>query len=214
MPARKEFSGNASDMSKIITVAFLSIFNFAGAQTCYHSNLSSDFDFKTTLERLPSTDSDTCIVTVDIISKKSRNLLQTIRIGSGWLFEPAFNDCSLVRSHSTHVNEHLLDQDNDFGDLIIADYNFDGKEDLSIKNDSGGNGGPTYSYFIQTASGSFILDNFLTESMEFFPHIINKSQRTLTTLVHANAYQLSKMIYKLHPGKNTWKRISHTFVDH
>lgn len=186
----------------------------ATSQNCLHENLSKSFDFKTHLKRINRGDKlmDTCIVTVKIIKKETKKTIQMIHFGSGWLFDDAYNKCSDVRSYITGYNKKAMVQDSDFGSIIVADFNFDGKEDFALKNDSGGNSGPTYSFYLQNQKGKFIKDIFLSEEMEFFPCIINKKNKTLTTIVFLDATQNSKMIYQYSLKKKIWKRIEHTFL--
>ena len=73
---------------------------------------------------------DTCIVTVKIIKKETKKTIQMIHFGSGWLFDDAYNKCSDVRSYITGYNKKAMVQDSDFGSIIVADFNFDGKEDI------------------------------------------------------------------------------------
>lgn len=180
-------------------------------QKCIHTNLSKSYDFSTKLMRVNETSA--CKITLSIIDKKTSKEIQKIIINSEYIFEKDFKDCSKIRSYSTSVNNKEIDIDNDFGDLIVADFNFDGKEDIAIKKDSGGNGGPLYAFYTQNRNRKFILDSFLTNTLEFFPSIINKSKKTLTTLVHANVYQSCKMIYKYNSKEKKWKRISKSFVE-
>jgi len=91
--------------------------------------------------------------------------------------------------------------------LIIVDFNFDGKDDIAIINDSGGNGGPLYNFYIQNQKGLFSLNKFLTEQMSFFPAYINKKEKTLTTFVHAGVNRIAKTIYKFNVADQTWKQI-------
>lgn len=180
-------------------------------QKCNHTNLSKAYNFSVKLERIK--DSSACKITLNILDKVTSKELQRIIINSEFIFEKDFKDCSKIRSYSTNINEKEIDVDNDFGDLIIADFNFDGKEDIAIKKDSGGNGGPLYEFYTQNTNNKFIKDTFLSNTLEFFPSYINKSKKTLTTLVHANVYQRCKMVFKYNSKWNKWKRISKTFVE-
>ena len=40
-------------------------------------------------------------------------------------------------------------------------------------------------FFIQTKTGKFIKDTYLSDTISFFPFEMNKANRTLKTLVHA-----------------------------
>ncbi|OYU78845.1 MAG: hypothetical protein CFE23_16695 [Flavobacterium sp. BFFFF1] len=169
-----------------------------------HKNLSKSLDYQVSFER---TKNDSCIISVTVIKKDSNISLQTVVIKSEFIFEKDFQDCAFTRSYTTHVNDDHNNADNQFEDFIVADFNFDGKEDFAVKRDSGGNGGSLYSYFIQNDNEKFELNDYLTNTMVYFPIIFNKKKLTLTTLVHANAYQRNRTIYKC-DSKTTWKIVS------
>lgn len=199
-------------MRNILCAFFLFLISlFANGQKCTHRNLSETYNFAVELERVK--DSDSCKITLLIIDKKTSKEIQKIFINSDFIFEKDFKDCRKIRSYSTHINDKTIDEDNDFGDLIIADINFDGKEDFAIKKESGGNGGSLYEFYLQNIGNKFIKDEFLTNTLEFFPSKIDNSKKTLTTIVHANAYQRCKMIYKYNSKLKKWKRISKSFVE-
>jgi hypothetical protein len=139
----------------------------------------------------------------------SKKQVQKILANGTYLFSNVLKNCDFVRSYATGFNKGNEVVDNDFGDLIIADLNFDGKDDFALKKDSGGNGGPVYNFYVQN-NGKFILDKFLTEQMEFFPTRINKNNKTLTTFVHANAYQLGEHTYRF--AANKWKETKHKLI--
>lgn len=181
------------------------------SQTCVHNRLSHKYIFTVTLDRpTPGADYENISVAVSIADKVSKAQVQKIVISTNYLFSEVFVDCNNVRSYTTGLNKNREDIDNDYGDLIVADFNFDSKEDFALKKDSGGNGGPVYNFYIQNEQGSFSLDTFLTRKMEFFPTHIKRSNKTLVTLVHANAYQLGEHTYRL--DKNGWKEIKHRFL--
>ena len=178
-----------------------------------HKELSKKYDFNVRLNRpTPGADNEKITVTVSIIDKGNGKQIQQIILHPTYLFADVFANCSNVRSYTTGVNKNKESTDNDFGDLVVADLNFDSREDFALKKDSGGNGGPVYNFYVQGANGEFILDNFLTEQMEFFPKRILKLNRTLITLVHANAYQLGEHTYELSVKKDKWKQTKHRFI--
>lgn len=175
-------------------------------QTCLHKNLSKEFNFEIKLRKIakPNEEIDSNAVKV-IVYNKITNKKQELNFGSGYLFQKTFKDCKTVRSYSTGINKKAQIIDNDFGDIIVADFNFDNREDFAIKNDSGGNGGPTYNFYIQDKNKIFALDKFLTTQMAFFPsEFILKSKR-LITYVHANAYQLSENTFEYNEPLKKWK---------
>ena len=199
-----------------VFIALLIFFpKFLLGQTCLHKDLSKKLDFKTEIERIKIDEDlfDSCVIRI-IITDKLANVIQTIQLTSTGLFEDAFKNCNAARSFSTGINLKEKALDNDYGDVIIADFNFDLKEDVAIKNASGGNGGPDYSYFIQNGNGRFVIDKYLTERVGYFPAYINNKQRTLTTLVHANAMEMCKTIYKINTSRDKWTRIKRTWVSY
>jgi hypothetical protein len=62
--------------------------------------------------------------------------------------------CGAVRSYETGKNAHKAVVDNDYGDLVVADINFDGLADVVLKTDGGGNGGPYYTFYTSGPKGS------------------------------------------------------------
>ena len=143
----------------------------------------------------------------------TKRTIQTVHITSNFLLgESSFVNCNNVRSYTTGINLNTEVVDNDFGDLIVADFNFDNKEDFAVKREEGGNGGPLYNYYLQTSPNTFKLDKFLSETMIFFPKEISKSNRTLITLVHASAVSVCETIYKFDSSTNKWKEIGRRII--
>jgi len=181
---------------------------------CVHTNLSKDYTFSTKSVVFKSTKEliDSCTITIEVL-RKGNDYKQTINFNSGWMFDGVYTDCNAVRSYSTGVNKTADVGDNDFGDLIVADFNFDGLEDLAVKIAFEGNGGPTYAYYIQGSEGKFIKDNYLTETVSFFPDTINATKKVLITRVHANAYQRCETTYK-QGITGSWKVVRKSFIDY
>lgn len=190
----------------IILLVCLVFSKVAFSQTCLHKNLSKDFNFEIKLKKIknPKEEIDSNSLKI-IVSNKISNKKQEFSFGSAYLFAKTFIDCKAVRSYSAGINKNSKAIDNDFGDLIIADFNFDNREDFAVKNDSGGNGGPTYNFYIQDKNKNFELDEFLTTQMEFFPSKFIIKNKRLITYVHANAYQLSENIFEYNEQLKKWK---------
>jgi hypothetical protein len=185
----------------------------SNGQQCTHTNLSKNFDFTTSLNRIQKDGKETseCDIIVEIINKSTKHK-QIIRLHSDWMFEVDYSNCKYVRSYTTNFNHKSDAVDNDYGDIIVADYNFDGMEDVAIKIDSGGNAGPWYAYYLQDKAGEFKKNSYLSEYVDLFPCEINPKEKTLITRVHANAVQLSETIYKLNITTGEWKKISHRLI--
>jgi hypothetical protein len=200
-------------MKILLTLFIFALISSCFGQTNVHYDLSKKFNFKTNIKRYKiAGNEDSCIVKITVLKKKNGLSIQTIKITSDFLFGNTYSDCNAKRSYSTLKNAKAVAQDNDFGDIIIADFNFDTLEDIALKNNSGGNGGPTYNFYIQNNTGKFVLNKYLSNKMEFFPLFINNKKKTLTTLVHANAYEQCKSTYTQDTLTNKWKKISKTFV--
>lgn len=179
----------------------------ANAQSCTYKNLSKTFDFKVSYK----SKNEIKTISLIIIQKSTKKIFQEITYDSELLSEFEFKECANVRSYSTGVNKNKKNMDNDFGNLIIGDFNFDGIEDLAIKQESGGNGDPVYNYYLQK-NKKFVLDVFLTNTMKFFPSEIDKKRKTLITYVHANAYEFSKNLFLYDTNAKTWKKGKMTLI--
>lgn len=192
---------------KLIILATLISFKTMG-QSCSYENLSKDFNFAVTLI---SKSIDSIQITVRITDKTSTEI-QTLQLDTDGFYLDSFNDCDNVKSFSTKINSELpVGGENDSGNLIIADFNFDGLEDIAVQRDPGGNGGAIYAYFIQTADKQFYKNSYLTDTVIFFPIEMDSAKKTITTLVHANAYQMNRQVFKYIPKRKKWKLISNTF---
>ncbi len=192
-----------------VAVLFLATFGLR-AQECVHENLSVRFDFRTRL--VYDEKSGISTISVDIIDKSQRGNIQTVTIKGEGFYADSFSACNSVRSYTTNVNDDLPSGgENDSGNLIVADFNFDGREDFALKRDKGGNGGPLYEFYVQSADKKFHSDKFLTDTMEFFPLKVDAKKKRLTTLVHANAYQMCKQVYQYDPKSAKWKLVSKSF---
>jgi hypothetical protein len=175
------------------------------AQAIVYSGLSDKYLFKVnTVKAIGRDNVDKISKLVLNISDKNNKLLQQITLDPDYLFSSAYQSSDQSRSYITGKNVKAGHMDNDFGDLIIADLNFDGNEDIALKYDSGGNGGPLYSFYIRQPTGSFVKDKFLTDNMQFFPADINSKDKTLTITVHASAFGNKKTTFKYNTQIKHW----------
>ncbi len=194
--------------SKVINENRLVLFK----TVCKFDDLSAQFNLDLMVKRFKRKIelNDSCIVQL-IISNKADNIgMDTITIGSNFYYDVVFKDCKQIVSYTKKGNK-LEGMDNYYGDIIIADFNFDKKEDVAIINDSGGNGGLFYSYFLQQRNGKFLINSFLTDSIIYFPTEINIKNKTLVTYVHAGACGIAKHVY--HLIKADWIEKSHTIIN-
>jgi hypothetical protein len=201
---------------KSFSIIILAVFNLLTySQNCFHNDLSTHFDINTSLLKIKNVDKyhDSCIVTIIITDKSTKNTIQTIRYSSIYFYDNVLIDCNHVRSYQTKKNDTIMAIDNDYGDLIVADFNFDKRDDFAIIRDSGGNGGTLYNFYIQEENGQFLLDNFLSLTMVFFPSEINAKNKTLVTYVPAGACGLFVDIFRYNAKTIKWHQKSHRLID-
>ena len=129
-----------------------------------------------------------------------------------FLFEDAYKNCNDVRSYITKQNKNMEAPDNDYGDFIVADFNFDGKDDFAIKYDSGGNAGSIYVFYIQQDNMLFKKDIFLSNHVEFFPIDIDSKSKTVTTHAHADVYGYYESVFRFNTKTKKWKMSERTYV--
>lgn len=136
-------------------------------------------------------------IIVLIFNKNKKLAIQKIVIDADYLAEAVYQDCNNVRSYTTGKNKNIEAVDSDFGDLIVANLNFDGKEDLAIKRESGGAAGPFYKFYIQNEKNIFAKDIYLTEKMSSFPSDIDWKEKTLTTNIFASYYSSHQTVLQI-----------------
>ncbi len=144
---------------------------------CDHYDLSRQFDFRIEYKQHVSAKSQDEFWTMDIvISDKTggRNIVDSVHHRLDFIHWSGFPDCNNCLSYITGKNKERIVTDNDYGELVIADFNFDGREDFAVYNDIGGNGGPMYTYYMQNENEEFRSDAFLSDTMKYFPDEMDK----------------------------------------
>ena len=133
------------------------------AQTCNHTDLSLKYDYNVSVEREKDKNNNLRVskLTVEIINKSTMKTEQTIVINPEELDGNVFTNCNNTRSYITGYNNKKEVMDVDPGDLIVADFNLDGKEDLALKSGRGGIAGPDYKFFTKRKDGTFQKDDSL-----------------------------------------------------
>ncbi|TCZ70465.1 XAC2610-related protein [Flaviaesturariibacter aridisoli] len=150
------------------------------AQTCRHTKLSRQFDLRVQLQRREGDDEHSGIIHIRIYSKGKATPRQRLELPSALLYSSEYAGCSNVRSYSTGWGNQREVVDQDFGDIVVADLNFDGRDDLAVKHDSGGNSGAYYTFYLQQPDGTFALHAFLTREVQVFPEKRDRRRRELT----------------------------------
>lgn len=183
------------------------------AKECVYADLSKKFDYKITTVKASDENNTlrTTKVYIRIFNKINKKQVQKITVNPEYLFETAYSECSTVKSYVTGKNQKAEVVDNDYGDLIITDFNFDGREDFALKKDSGGNGGAFYEYYTQNKFGRFKKDLFLTDKIGYFPGKIDAKNKTLVTYIHANVAGYNENVFKYYPITKKWKFLKSTY---
>ncbi len=190
-------------------------FTLSETNNCEQTKLSNQFDISIDFKRYVDTIEieQICILQIVIIDKSSKAMIDSFSIQSSFLNSIMFLSCDNMTSFTTKFKRDRKIVDNYFGDIVVADFNFDGYDDIAIVHDSGGNGGPLYSFYLQNKDSKFVKDNFLTDSICFFPSEIDSKEKTLTTFVHASVCGLGEHIYKLDQKRNNWTEKSHRIIN-
>ena len=189
---------------------------------CKHTELSKQFDVDVTIEHYIDTityqdyEGDSLVVKLLVKDKQNGKLLDSIGIistfddlGYIWYFKDGYKGIDIdATSYSTGFQIKKEIVDSYFGNIVVADLNFDGKDDIALICGSYVDAGPRYAFFIQNGENKFVKNDFLTNEMGFFPCKINFKRKQLITISFANAYQVCKCVYKWNPKTNNWKRIS------
>jgi hypothetical protein len=180
-------------------------------RTCELTNLSNQFDISVYLKRFADGRQvyDSCILKLIIVDKKTKSKIDSTELTSLFLFSNTYENCDSVTSFSTNYKNNREIVDNYFGDIVVADFNFDNKDDVAFITDIGGNGGPAYCYYLQSRDKKFYVDRYLTDSVIYFPEFIDKKRQRLTTRVHAGACCVGVHIYQLNKSTSMWNQISH-----
>ncbi len=192
----------------------MAVFSFKVDAQCMHRDLSKRFDYKITKTR--KTDANgygwDAKITIDIYNKSDGKLFQTISYKPENTFESTFKDCNNERSYITGKNEKAEIADNDYGDIVIADLNFDGKEDIAVKYNLPADIGPEYWYFVQTDKG-FKKDEYLSENMPFFPELIKPERHLLVSYVQPTAGTTIRQ-FRYNTTTKKWRKIGDRFYYH
>ena len=178
---------------------------FCTCKNCIDSKTSKNFNFDISLISKDENNLGKAEIIIKIIDKKRNEEIQKISFMSEFILKSeSFKNGKNNKSYPS--NTHLISIENDFGDLIVADLNFDGKEDIAIKREEGGNGGPLYNYYIQSESYQFILDEYLTNEMSYFPDYIDNKGKSLHVNVRANSSTKEGVNYHYDKFNNVWSK--------
>src|SRR5690349_19010486 len=175
----------------------------SAAQECRLTDLSRKYIYLVTAEKSKNENgaTHTSKLSIEIIRKADKKSLQKILIKPEPMLD-SFSDCTAVSSYVTGKHPKDEGADNDWGDLIVVDLNFDGREDLAVKEDSF-NTGAIYEFFTQNNSGRFVKDPSLSGSS--FPYKIDAKNKMLFTATAATTAGYMETVYKYSPKTKKWR---------
>lgn len=171
------------------------------------NSLFKKFEFKYIVTEV-ETEEDTKYLIKISLRDKETNKIQKIDFTPEILYNKNLN--LNTSSHSYFNPKQSLIKASEgierYHDLIVLDYNFDGREDFAIINYEGSNGGPQYAYYKQKSNGQFELDESFTTEIRFFPLEINNKEKTLEFGHPSGCCQINTFIVKIQPN-GKWKVI-------
>lgn len=201
-------------MKKIFALSFL-LFSLAGSfaqesasnrqmKMCYLENLSSNYDYNVTI-RWGNNDGDTYAksLQVTILHKTDTLPPQSVEVHTANLFR--FYDefsCEYVRSYATGVNADMPTIDYDYGNFVVRDFNFDGKEDFAVKV-SDNNAGAPYEYYMNH-NGKFERDPFLSDSVSWMVDSFDAKTKQAFMSHNSGCCTMMHYTYKYNAGGRAW----------
>ncbi len=139
---------------------------------CRYENLSDKFIYE--VSAMKKKDENRLVITdlyITIIDKSNNKTVQTIhRFGEDVsnVYAETFTNPIASRSYSTSFKKNIIATDGDYGDIVVVDFNFDGKEDFAVKKDIGREW--FYDFYYQNNENKFVLDAFFSkENLGRFP---------------------------------------------
>lgn len=154
-----------------------------------------------------------CSISIIIRDKKSGKTLDSIYLQGDYMGRTILETCDDVSSFSTGFqSKYSNGMDNIFGDIVVADFNFDNRDDIAVVSSSGGNGGPLYHFYMQTKNRKFAFDEFLSRTVAHVPRLVDHKTRTLTIYSRVNAFQMLKRVCQLPVKTREWIIVSSEYI--
>lgn len=164
----------------------------------HYPYLSDNFSF--TLEPFYDEDSTYKNVILHIYRKDDDNSIQEIPLphAAASLFYYSGNS----RSYFTGYGKDEDAAEGMYGDIVVADFNFDGREDFAVMREVGH--AAFYDFYLQTTAGKFEEEKWLTKNMELFPDI-DSIQQTLTTFARSGVCCYTLQVYQYLPASKSYQ---------
>lgn len=187
--------------------------SFSHYMTCVYKDLSHKYDFHLKFFRVRENkdDYEKIVFKVVILNKISSRIVDSIS-ATTFCSLHFFDNCMNARSFITGASKDRAVIDGDHGDIVVADFNFDSREDIAIVNDCMSNAGRRYNFYLQDRNGRFYIDSYLTDKVSFFPEI-NNEERTLVRWLRNGVCGSREDTYRFDIENGVWRRISYKFSD-
>ncbi|WP_300672620.1 hypothetical protein [Soonwooa sp.] len=161
-------------------------------------NASNDFDAKISVQNC---EGDTCSGegTIKLIDKKTKKIFQTLTSEDLYFY--------LNKNQKPSVN--VIEMYGEQSPLIFGDFNFDGSEDVAVRNGNQGSyGGPSYDVYVYNSTKKqYVLSEELTdltyENLGMFE--TDSSKKRITTYAKSGCCWHIKTEYEVVPKKGLVK---------
>jgi hypothetical protein len=169
---------------------------------CKQDELSHQFDLVHHFKkyRSKSNKSNSSISLIYLANKNNGEYLDSISCS---LIPRENISCNNNVSFSTNYNTSIECEDGHCGDIIIADLNFDGLDDIAIADHYIASS-ILYSFYLQSKGRKFVKSDYLSDTIGYFPSDISKRDCTLTTVKLDSYSSFKTTVYKFIVDENRW----------
>lgn len=195
------------------TTAFYNKYLSDDSLQYYYSNLSIDFDINFTARKYTKKDTAKDSIFIEIINKKTKIKQIIKRESETWMTFYIYEDFDFVRSYSTELNADSTVVDNMFGNIVVADLNFDNLEDIAFVRGLSATSGAYYYFYVQNKNQYFEYDSILTKKSGFFPNEINTKTKQISNQYHCGACAYCEETFQYHQKTNNWEQLTHLLYD-
>ncbi len=147
---------------------------------CDYNNLSNQFNVKFVINKDPkkaTTGVDYAVQILDKNNKVLKTIVSQPSISTDELDK--YKICDQVKSLATKYNlAKNFDIESFDGNVVVGDFNFDGKDDFAVYNRKQDNKA-YYNYYLQDASGEFKIDIFLSDDTDYFSKKYDVNGKTI-----------------------------------
>lgn len=182
------------------------------AKSCYFNQLSNKYSFQLiTTESNQIPNHPITIVEVVISDKTNNHILQAFSFMQENSHLPTY-ECN-ARSYVTKYKNDKHAIDGNYGDIVIGDFNFSGKEGIAVASEITNGQTSLYKYYFQNETGKWAeATNFITPNRSFFaypfPININAKNKSLAFVSHPGPKHTATTNYQLNEKSGKWTQLS------